>query len=86
MPGYLSISMMPPGLKDAMLCTLYRHMLKKNHSIDWKNALFVFKNKIFLQMVESGLMSNLPNFNLSSLKLGSFEMRVLYIRGCVFKY
>ena len=42
-------------------------MLEKNHCIEWKNALFVFNNKNkFLQMVESALISKLPNFNLSS--------------------
>ena len=43
-------------------------MLEQNHSIDWKNALFVFnnKNKEGLQMVESALISKLLNFNLSS--------------------
>ena len=43
-------------------------MLEKNHSIDWKNASFVFnnKNKEVLQMVESALISKMPNFNLAS--------------------
>ena len=47
---------------------LYRHMLDKNHSIDWENASFVFnnKNKDVLQMVESALISRLPNFNLAA--------------------
>ena len=47
---------------------MYRHMLEKNHSIDWKNASFVFnnKNREVLQMVESTLISKISNFNLSS--------------------
>ena len=47
---------------------MYRHMLEKNHSIDWKNASYVFnnKNKEVLQMVESALISKMPNFNLAS--------------------
>ena len=38
------------------------------HSIDWKNASFVFnnKNKEVVQMVESTLISKMPIFNLSS--------------------
>ena len=61
--------MMSPNLKDAMLYTLYRHMLEKNHSIDEKNALFVFndKNKVVLQNVvvlqsRSCLTSGFYNF------------------------
>ena len=44
------------------------HVGKKKHSIDWKNALFIFntKNKEGLQMLESTLVPKLPNFNLSS--------------------
>ena len=40
----ISICRMYPGLKDAML-HMYRHMLKKNQSIDWKNASYVFNDK-----------------------------------------
>ena len=57
--------MMSPGLNDAMLST--DTCWKKNHSIDWENASFVFnKKKVALRMVISSLMSKLPNFNLSS--------------------
>ena len=58
--------MMSPDLKKCN--AMYRYMLEKNHSIDWKNASFVFnnKNKEVLYMVESALFSKLPKFNLSS--------------------
>ena len=47
---------------------MYPHMLEKDHSIDWKNALFVFndKNIEVLQIVETALISILANFILSS--------------------
>ena len=43
-------------------------MWEKNHSIDLKNASFVFnnKNREVLHMTESALISKLPKFNLSS--------------------
>ena len=55
--------MTSPDVRDIMICTE-----NSNHSIDWKNASFVFNNKDkkVLQMVESALILKLPNFNLSS--------------------
>ena len=55
-------------IKHLLLSNMYRHMLEKNHSIGWKNASFLFnnKNKEVFQMVESALISKLPNSNLSS--------------------
>ena len=48
------------------------------HSIDWKTTSLGFNNKkkmvnnkYILQMVESALLSKLPNFNLSS---GSYSL------------
>ena len=66
MAGYLSISMMPPDLRDAMLCT--DACWNKSYFIDRKNTSLVFgnKDKEVLQRVESALISKLPNFNLSS--------------------
>ena len=50
-----------------MQCYLQIHV-EKSHSIGWKNALFVInsKNEEVFQMIESALISKLPNFNLSS--------------------
>ena len=47
---------------------MYRQCWKKNHSFDWENELFVLnnKNKEVLHMIESALISKLPNFNLPS--------------------
>ena len=46
--------MMSPDFRYAIM---YRLMLEKNHSIDWKNGSFVFnnKNKEVLHMIDSAL-------------------------------
>jgi hypothetical protein len=46
---------------------IFRHMQDEDHQIDWDSSSFLFKSnkKDILQMVESILITKIPNFNLS---------------------